>query len=330
MKRRAALPTFARKWRGRSKGDGLSRVSDRMGPSSTGLLQVTTLTSTDIATSILELANRTVPPGTSPAVIAELEARRLRPLVYMRYPEFDALLPEVDFEPGMEVVDFSSPQWFTLYLAHRFPATRFTYTNIIDEELAAFEALATLFGLRNLSFRKVDLRTLPFPDSTFDRAISISVIEHVYPEVGGDVAAMREIRRVMKPDARLLITVPCKAARNVVYVERPVYERKTVERNFYAREYDIQQFSTLVSDAGFAPVRQRYIVESPGLLALDDIEWGPSRGTLRSKLMLLARRAAERLTGRSLDRWLARRYLRVSDSPDIRLVNVAASLARTK
>ena len=54
-----------------------------------------------------------------------------------------------------------------------------------------------------------DVRTgsataLPYPDASFDAAICIEVLEHV----GDDVAAIKEISRVLKPDGLLVMSVP--------------------------------------------------------------------------------------------------------------------------
>jgi SAM-dependent methyltransferase len=45
---------------------------------------------------------------------------------------------------------------------------------------------------------------LPFPDASFDRVIAAEVLEHIRP----DVAAMRELSRVLRPGGRLAVTVP--------------------------------------------------------------------------------------------------------------------------
>ena len=45
---------------------------------------------------------------------------------------------------------------------------------------------------------------LPYPDASFDAAICIEVLEHV----GDDVAAIKEISRVLKPDGLLVMSVP--------------------------------------------------------------------------------------------------------------------------
>ncbi|KAB8181113.1 class I SAM-dependent methyltransferase [Microbispora catharanthi] len=49
-----------------------------------------------------------------------------------------------------------------------------------------------------------DALDMPFPDASFDRVIAAEVLEHI-PD---DMAAMREIVRVLKPGGRAAITVP--------------------------------------------------------------------------------------------------------------------------
>lgn len=49
-----------------------------------------------------------------------------------------------------------------------------------------------------------DALGMPFPDASFDRVIAAEVLEHI-PD---DMAAMREIVRVLKPGGRAAITVP--------------------------------------------------------------------------------------------------------------------------
>lgn len=65
-----------------------------------------------------------------------------------------------------------------------------------------------------------DVRALPFPDRAFDQVLLVSTLEHigadneVYGYAGGRddgsgrLAALRELRRVLRPDGSLLVTVP--------------------------------------------------------------------------------------------------------------------------
>lgn len=59
-------------------------------------------------------------------------------------------------------------------------------------------------GLRAVAQASVE--RLPFPNATFDAATSFEVLYHL--AVGSDVAALAEIRRVLKPGGVLLVRLP--------------------------------------------------------------------------------------------------------------------------
>jgi SAM-dependent methyltransferase len=77
------------------------------------------------------------------------------------------------------------------------------------------------FRLRAAIAHQADVRELPFEAGTFDACFCISTVEHVGMQndryfvsseadrdTRGDVAALRELARVTKPDGRVLVTVP--------------------------------------------------------------------------------------------------------------------------
>jgi len=143
----------------------------------------------------------------------------------MRYAEFDAILRDLEIHPQMTILDVSSPQWFLLYLANRHRATNFYYINILESELAPYKKIAKALGITNLKYQKGDVRNLAFHKDTFDKVISISVLEHIHPEETGDLhaGALREIKRVLRLQGDLLLTLPYKAKGNIVYMDGPVY-----------------------------------------------------------------------------------------------------------
>lgn len=66
---------------------------------------------------------------------------------------------------------------------------------------------------------EADVRSLPFPDASFDQALLVSTLEHVGADnavyglpsedaPASRVEALRELRRVLRPDGRLLVTTP--------------------------------------------------------------------------------------------------------------------------
>jgi SAM-dependent methyltransferase len=64
-----------------------------------------------------------------------------------------------------------------------------------------------------------DVRALPFDDSSFDLVLCVSTLEHVGRDNrvygageerdGGELDALRELRRVTAPGGRIVVTVPC-------------------------------------------------------------------------------------------------------------------------
>jgi ubiquinone/menaquinone biosynthesis C-methylase UbiE len=57
-------------------------------------------------------------------------------------------------------------------------------------------------GVSNIVTRRGDAQRLPYPDASFDAAYLVSVLG----EIPDARAALRELRRVLKPDARLLVS----------------------------------------------------------------------------------------------------------------------------
>ena len=72
-------------------------------------------------------------------------------------------------------------------------------------QLRIAAAAARRRGLDNVRLLAWDVtRAFPFPSSTFDAVLFLDVIEHLEPRV----AVLREIRRVLTPDGRLLLSAP--------------------------------------------------------------------------------------------------------------------------
>jgi len=289
-------------------------------------------TTVSTARAIRELASVVVRRLHAFDSASEVARRRVAcPIDYMRYAEFESILSDLDIAPKMKILDVSSPQWFTLFLASQNPETTFYYMNIIDSEIKPFRKIADVLQLHNIVFLKGDVRHLAFPVDTFDRIISISVIEHVFPAESGDATALKEIEAVMKSSGRFLMTIPYKAKANIVYLDTPVYERADAKRSFFAREYDQITFNALIEQSGFSAAGIKYLCERSGIFAKDYYEWGPGKSLRYAGYFVLVRRKIEQFLlkhGMSLDRLLARRYLVVSSKVVHRVVNVSAVLVK--
>jgi len=92
--------------------------------------------------------------------------------------------------------------------------------------------------------RVAGLNALPFEDASFDLVTTLDVIEHI----DDDVAALREMRRVARPDGRLLVTVPA----------YPALWSSHDELNHHRRRYTRETLLAAVERAGWEPLRTTF------------------------------------------------------------------------
>jgi 2-polyprenyl-3-methyl-5-hydroxy-6-metoxy-1,4-benzoquinol methylase len=59
-----------------------------------------------------------------------------------------------------------------------------------------------------LRVQQASVTQLPFGDGVFDGLVCGEVLEHVLPEDGGDIAAVQQFHRVLKPGGALVASVP--------------------------------------------------------------------------------------------------------------------------
>jgi 2-polyprenyl-3-methyl-5-hydroxy-6-metoxy-1,4-benzoquinol methylase len=82
----------------------------------------------------------------------------------------------------------------------------------VDISEEAISSAATSYSANNLHFLRIEpieTAALPFPDGDFEVVISFQVIEHIrYVET-----YLRQIRRILRPGGRLLLTTPNSALR---------------------------------------------------------------------------------------------------------------------
>lgn len=110
----------------------------------------------------------------------------------------------------------------------------------LGHEVVALDIEDYIFKHKNLRFVKGDIRKTPFRNNYFDVVTIISTLEHVglgrasygdAEEADGDVAAMEEIRRVLKPKGLVLITLPFGKAKVLPFLR--VYDMERIKRISY-------------------------------------------------------------------------------------------------
>lgn len=104
------------------------------------------------------------------------------------------LIPHLD--PGSTLLDVGcGPGTITVDLARRLSPGRVTGIDAAEETIHRAAGLAFDEGVRNVAFQVGDVYALDFPDESFDIVHAHQVLQHV----ANPVAAMKEIRRVLKP-----------------------------------------------------------------------------------------------------------------------------------
>lgn len=187
-------------------------------------------------------------------------ARWLTPIDYVRYRELDFALRAVErHQPRpRQVLDISSPKLIPLSIADQYPASTVWATDIVQNEIDWVSRSARTLGLPNLQAEQADARRLGYPDAAFDLVTSISVFEHIAPEIDGELPAVREMARVLSPGGVAVLTVPFSRSYFADYVAGDVYERSGSDGKpiFFQRFYDL-------------PLLQRNIIGASGLKLLD-------------------------------------------------------------
>jgi ubiquinone/menaquinone biosynthesis C-methylase UbiE len=175
------------------------------------------------------------------------------PIAFVRWREFQyafSALHKLEIVPR-RLLDIASPKLFPITIAHEWPDCRVDAIDLVEPDLRELQHGKKQFCLFNLNPHKMDARTLDFPDQAFDAITSISVVEHISPEHGGDSQAMAEMRRTLKPGGVSIIIVPFSRTYFAEYVDGAVYGRQSEGpgKNFYQRFYDCDRLQRDIIDA---------------------------------------------------------------------------------
>lgn len=148
-------------------------------------------------------------------VVAEMEAMCARDGVSYLHPskrwEYPWALERAGVRKGERVLDAGcGGSVFPLYLAAR-------GCRVSACDLCVPPGLDLLHGLK-VGYVSADLGRLPFGTGSFDAVFCISVIEHLSPD--GISFALAELRRVLRPGGRLLLTTDyCRNAGEEMWYE---------------------------------------------------------------------------------------------------------------
>lgn len=191
---------------------------------------------------------------------------RITPIDYVRCREFSFSLEAMGkhMPPPRNILDISSPKLLPLTFAKSLKDSFVYSIDLLENEVAFVESARRRLQLNNLTCERMDARSLRFPDNSFDLITSISVLEHIAPEKGGEVSAVKEMHRVLSPKGIAIITVPFSWSSFAEYKKGTVYERNAHrdDRQFFQRIYDLHTLGeSILTASPMEPVSLRFIEE---------------------------------------------------------------------
>ena len=113
-------------------------------------------------------------------------------------------LQRIGLQQGMRALEVGAgPGYFTVQAAQLLgPEGHLTSIDVQPQMVAQVLEKVQREGLQNVDAQVADAKSLPFPDGSFDLAFLVAVMGS-FTDRG---RALRELRRVLKPDGRLSIT----------------------------------------------------------------------------------------------------------------------------
>ncbi len=178
------------------------------------------------------------------------------PLSILRYFEFQFVLDTLKEQQYKNHLDVSSPRLLLLYLLHHNKISHSHLINPDKDDLLQTQHFLNVLNLQN----KADTATLditqPLPFyNHFDLITSISVIEHIPDD--GDIKAIENMWKALKPGGKLIITIPCSKDYSEEFRDKNTYNLKTnkkiQEKYFFQRVYDNDRLNKIFSQIGKAP-----------------------------------------------------------------------------
>ena len=183
-------------------------------------------------------------------------------------------------EPGAEVLD--CPCGFARH-AQLLAELGYRVTGVDRSQVQLDEARPRVGSSEWPRLMRADYRALPFEDSSFDAALNLFT-SLGYLDQAGDVAVLRELRRVLRPSARLVVETMHRDRLARIYTPRSwdplpdgsfflqerIFDQVTgtvstthrilggdepIERRFVHRVYTVGEWDAMLADAGFGERR---------------------------------------------------------------------------
>ena len=248
----------------------------------------------------LEVPSARPPVAVAATTLATLR-RLVRPLDYRRMDECRRVLDWLAAAPGERILDVGCGDGHY----DRRMARAGAIVDAIDARPDRLALAARWNPHPRVRLHHMQAEALRFPDRSFDKAVSICVLEHIPDDDG----AIRELYRVLRPGGRLVLSCDSLSNPGATDRLRARHAERYAVRHFYTRE----SLAGLLARNGLKVVRSEYVLTTPVSLALARFTYGADdlgrrRGgwvikypvaAIAGTVGVLASRASERLARRN-------------------------------
>jgi len=144
------------------------------------------------------------------------------------------------------------------------------------------------FRHKNFHFLKQDIREATFPDGFFDCIYAVSTMEHIglkgrydvaEEDLDGDLRAVENILRIIKPDGLLLVTIPCGKSFVILRPFQRVYDKARLSKLFSKWIFEEQIYYRRDDNGYWLPISEQVAFNldpQKGDIAIALLELSPS------------------------------------------------------
>jgi len=190
---------------------------------------------------------------------------RFRPFLsrlnFRRVEECSTVITWLDARPGERILDIGcgdgSYDW-------RITRSGATVTGVDTHETRMATARRCYSGARN-EYVLADAEAIRFPEASFDKAVSLCVMEHL----ASDERVMMNVARSLKAGGRFVFSADSLSNAEITPAERERHRKRYAVNTFYT----IENVREKLARTGFEVEAARYILSSPAELRLFRLSW---------------------------------------------------------
>jgi SAM-dependent methyltransferase len=182
-------------------------------------------------------------------------------LNFRRVEECRLILRWLDARPGERILDIGCGDGYYDWRISRSGA----HITGIDLHEKRLKFARRYYEGDRLEFLSLDAERADFPAGSFDKALSLCVMEHL----GDDERVLANVSRAMKPGGRLTFSADSLSNDEITPEEREHHRRRYAVNTFYTADVVRDKLSR----AGFEIEDVRYVLSSPYALKLVRLSW---------------------------------------------------------